>query len=115
MKLETAILNAIDLSGRLEAALKVDNLDLCKEILVLRGDAMAAFEHFHKASTPAERKQNHSLILQLVSVDRSLQSQYQAGLETSAVEFRQSLKSGGSVPAGAYNTTASPACVDRKA
>jgi hypothetical protein len=115
MNLEKSILNAIDLSRRLEAALKVDDMDLCGDLLEIRGEAMAAFETIHRASSAAQKEHCHILIEELVSADRSLQDRYEKALEASAGEFRQSLTSGSGIPVGAYNSTPAPACVDRKA
>ncbi len=115
MTLEKSILNAMDLTGRMKAALEDDNIDLCQDLLEIRGYAMKDYETTHRASSSQEKASCKGLIEELISVDRALQSQYQAVLEVSAVDFRKSLSSRSGTTATAYNTTESPACVDRKA
>ncbi len=115
MNLEKSILNAIDLTGRLEAALKMDDMELCQDVLNLRGEAMAAFETWHRASSPAEKANCTDLIKELVLADRKVQAHFQTALETSAGDFRKSLTSVSTVSSGAYQTNPNPACVDRKA
>lgn len=115
MNLERAAQNAIDLSHRMEAALKIDDMDLCKDLLALRGEAMVAFGQWHSASSASEKNICQPLIDELITADGNLKVQYKAALEESAVVFRQSLTSSAGIPAGAYNTNTTPACVDRKA
>ncbi len=115
MNLEKSIVNAIDLSHRLEAALKVADMDLCRDILDIRGEAMDHFERWHRAGTVSEIQNCRELIEELITVDRELQDNYQTALDSSAEEYRQSKISGSKIPTGAYNTNITPACVDRKA
>ncbi len=115
MNLEKSILNAIDLSRRMEAALKVDDMILCSDLLEIRAVAMADFESSHRSSSADEKGACSDLIKELIAADGSLQTQYKAALNTSGADFRQSLGSAAGSPAGAYNTNNTAACVDRKA
>jgi len=115
MNLEKSILNAIDLSRRMEAALKVDDMILCNDLLEIRAVAMADFESSHRSSTEDEKSACSHLIKELVAADRSLQTQYKAALSVSGTDFRNSIGSAAGNPSGAYNTSNTAACVDRKA
>jgi hypothetical protein len=115
MTLEKSIRSAIDLTLRLEAALEVGDMDLCRDLLEIRGEAMAAFERVHRGSPPLLACQHQDLVDELIAVDGKLQAKYQKGLENTAGEFRKALTSGSGIPGGAYNSNATSACIDRKA
>jgi len=115
MNLEKSISDAIDLTRRLEAALEVDDMELCQDVLEIRGGAMATFESWHRTSSPDQIAQCRHLIKELVEADNNLQSQFKAAMEASAGDLRQLMSSGAAAPTGAYNTSTTQACVDRKA
>lgn len=115
MDLTKSLLQTIDLTQRLEKALGLGHLDLCQDLLDLRGEAMAAFERCHSQSSPSERRKCQDLLEDLKAADGRLQQHYRTALDSTAKEFRESLTSGGGVPSGGYAPSAGPACLDRKA
>ena len=93
----------------------MDNMELCQDLLELRGTAMATFEACHSKSSPDQIAQCRVLIKELVEADRTLQDNFKKARDVSADDLRQLVTSGASAPTSAYNTNSSPACVDRKA
>ena len=108
-------MDAIDLTGRLDAALEVDDMKLCQDILEIRGFAMANFESWHRTSSQDELEKCQDLIRELAVADNNLQARFKEGLESSAVDLRNLVTSGARAPSSAYTTHNISACVDRKA
>ncbi len=115
MNLEQSILSAVDLTKRLEMALNVGELELCQDLMEIRGEAMMVFEATHRGSSSKEVGQCGALLEELKAADAELQKKYQASLKTVAEEFRQGLKSGAGSAGGTYSSQTIPACIDRKA
>ncbi|MCP4293688.1 MAG: hypothetical protein GY780_17815 [bacterium] len=115
MNLNQAIQSALDQTGRLEAALSLGELELCKDLLVLRGETMMVFQQMHQISTQEEKLQCQDLLIELKKSDQVLMTNFNAQLENSAVELRKANTSGSGTPVGSYKNQAAPSCVDRKA
>ena len=115
MNLKKSISDAMDLTSRLQAALKLDDMELCQDILQIRAGAMATFESWHRTSSKEEIASCHSMIKELAEADQILQKKFKSALDESAGELRQLVSSGCTSPTSAYNTNISQACVDRRA
>ncbi len=115
MNLEQSILNALDFTRRLQAALKLGDMELCAEILALRGEAMALFEHLHRHASEQDRQVVQPLVQELAQADRQLQEESSAQLTATASEFRSNLNSGPARSNQTYSTGPTQACVDIKA
>jgi hypothetical protein len=115
MDLEQSIHAAHDLTLRLQAALKLDDPDLCTEILALRQQAMALFEEYHRCASPEEQGRVAPQVRELQKADQALQNAAFAGLDSVAQEFRANLNSGPARSNAHYQTGPSQACVDIKA
>lgn len=115
MNLEQTIIAALDYTRRLQAALKLGNLEMCSEILQLRGEAMQHFEAAHRAAPPAEQERHAGLVAQLAEADRQLQEDTRVQLGSVAEEFRANLNSGPARSNRSYQTGPTQACVDFKA
>jgi hypothetical protein len=106
---------ALDFTRRLQAALNLDDLELCQEILVLRGQAMKAFEICHRAAGPAEKAEAREAIQDLIQADEELQEQTGAGLAATARDFRENMVSSQQAQRCGYQNGPTQACIDRKA
>jgi len=106
---------ALDYTRRLEAALNLDDLDLCREILEVRGQAMATFETIHRQASSQERDACRSDIGELVAADRMVQEKSAVGLESIARDFRKNMASNQATAQNSYMAEPAQACVDRKA
>ncbi len=115
MNLEKTLRAALDFTERLESGLETGDLELCQDLMELRGSSMLAFEQAHQGSLLQEQAQCSELIAELKRADAQLQKKYGLALEQSAGDVRQSLMSGSGSPSGAYNTAPSPSCLDRRA
>ena len=113
--LASVIEKAIDLTGRLNAALKVGNMEFCADLIGIRGEVMADFEKIHRASSPIERKNCQALLANLKSENDQLQNNLGLDMETCASQLSQAITSGSSTPVGAYKSISTPGCLDRKA
>ncbi len=115
MKLEPTIIKALDLTGRLEVALDIGDLQLCSDLIEIRGAVMLEFENTHKACSPQERQQCAALVANLQNENSKLMVKYKRSLDASARDLRQAITAGSGTPIGAYKAQSSPACLDRKA
>ncbi len=116
MTLQNCTLSALDYTRRLEAALKVGDIDLCQEILDLRGQAMKAFELSHLSASDFERKACGEDIRILQEADRDLRSISASNLDDVTQDFRKNLVTSQHGSANkAYSSGHGQACVDRKA
>jgi len=115
MYLESTLERAIDLTGRHEAAIRAGDMGLCRDLLEIRGEVMAAFEHTYRGSSEAERSSCQANLDKLKSVDAQLQGKCGESLETSAKDLRRAITSGSGTPVGAYKSQVSTGCLDRKA
>ncbi len=114
MTLESTIEKAIDLTGRLEAALKVGDMDLCRDLIEIRGEIFYDFELTHRESSEAERKRCQTILAKLKSGNDQLQVKWKESMVTTAGDLRRAINSGASTPIGAYKSQSSPGCLDRK-
>ena len=115
MNLQESTQKAMDFTRRLEAALALNDLDLCREILELRGGAMAAFELSHRQAGPGEAHACREQIRELVEADRKLQEKVGSILAETARDFRTNLVSTPAKPVQGYQNGPAQACIDRKA
>ena len=115
MNLHTATDNALDLTRRLQAALHLDNMDLCTDLMDLRNQAMETFAAIHHGAGEAELAACDSLIDELIVADRDLQEQAQQNLLDAAGEFRTALSNAGKATSGAYRNEPDQVCIDRRA
>lgn len=107
--------NAIDFTRRLKAALSLDDLELGQEILVLRGEAMAAFDQAHHAAQEKEKENCREIIQALVEADEELREITTDELTEIARDFRENMVSNLPGPKRAYFNNPAQACIDRKA
>ncbi len=105
---------ALDFTRRLQSALTLDDLDLSREILELRAQAMQAFERCHRSATPEERANCRDEIRALVQADRELQEKTSTDLAAIARDFREKMVSNLQNPAQSYCSGPTQACIDRK-
>ena len=115
MNLMENTLAALDYTLRLEAAVHLDNLDLCVEILEFRSQAMAAFEKSHRKASVQERAACRDDIEALILADRKLQADTAAGLSVIAKEFREKMASNQPHHGQSYMRGPVQACIDRMA
>lgn len=115
MNLLESTRQALDFTLRLDAALTLGDLDLCREILELRGQAMDGFEAAHRAATDAEVQACRADIADLAQADGLVRQKTAAGLESVAREFRQNMVSNRQSAVGSYDGGGRQACIDRKA
>ena len=113
--LATAIEKAIDLTGRLNAALKVGNMGFCADLMAIRGEVMADFEKIHRASSESEQENCQTLLANLITENDQLQNNLGMDMEICSNELSQAITSGSSTPIGAYKSVSTPGCLDRKA
>jgi hypothetical protein len=105
---------ARDLTKRLHAALESQDLEVCRDLLEQRGQAMGDLERAHRGSSDQERDNCRADIVALVRADGHLQERSKEVLAMVAVEFREQLglPANGIHPAGGDPLQA---CLDRKA
>ena len=106
---------ALDFTRRLEAALALNDLDMCQEILELRGAAMAAFEQAHRRADVSERNACAGEIRALAQADGELQAKMAVALDLTARSFRENMTSGHGNATARYQNGPAQACIDRKA
>lgn len=115
MTLMDCTITALDFTRRLQSAVNLDDMDLCQEILELRGQAMLAFEAAHRASGALEKARCQDQITALIEADRKLQADMASELEAIAVDFRKHMVTSHLNQHSGYQELTSQACVDRKA
>ncbi len=115
MVLKNAILEAIDLTQQLRVALGNDDLDLCRDLLDLRADAMHRFETAHQVANSQEHSVCSSYLRELFEEDCYLQDMTKNKFSKTRNEMRNNLGSSSRVYAGNYFTEPQNACLDRKA
>jgi|GEM_PF-3285457 len=115
MNLSTITADALDMTLRLEAALHLDDLELCRDLMELRAVVMDQFECCHRQSSPRDQQICQAQIQELFEADAQLQSSADSALNTAATEFRKSVAGAGGGSGSAYSTVSTQACVDRKA
>ena len=80
---------ALDFTTRLKAALALGELEMCQEILDLRGQAMQSFEKSHRRASSQEIMDCRDEIAALAEADLELQNNSAQGLEATARDFRE--------------------------
>lgn len=115
MNLEKNTLSALDITRRLQAALEMGDLDICQDLLDLRGEALEVFEASHRASSPEMREAILPLIRELQHEDSGLRLRLSEILQEDGQRLRASLGSASGPGRQAYNTTEPPSCLDRRA
>lgn len=115
MSLLESTRKALDFTLRLDAALTLDDMDLCGEILALRGEAMVEFERAHRAAPRAEIEACRPEITSLAEADLLVRQKSEKGLAAVAREFRQNMVSNRQSATNVYAGASRQACIDRKA
>ena len=115
MNLLISTCNALDFTSRLKSALALGDLEMCREILEMRGKAMQAFEKAHRLAGPQEIAQCQDEINQLIQADRELQDIYGKELGSIARDFREKTVSNFQGANQPYQDAPMAACIDRKA
>ncbi len=115
MMLKSTILEALDLTQKLHQALSEDNLDLCRDLLDLRAEAMLRFENAHRMANSQEQAICSSYLRNLFEEDRLLQNTTKDKFSVTQRAVRNNLGSASKVHSGSYYVEPQNACVDRKA
>ena len=115
MNLENDTNLALDLTLRLKAALEMDDLEIARDLLELRGEAMSSFEASHRAATQEIRQSAFPLIRQLQTEDQQVRQRLAEILAENGQRLRESIGSASGPGQQAYNTTSPPSCLDRRA
>ena len=115
MNLEQSTQQALDFTRRLEAALHLGDLDLCAEILQMRGAVMEHFTRLHRSAPDREKAAVADLVKELAEADTRLQQETTRQLGATAAEFRANLNSGPARTTPRYGSGPTQACVDIKA
>ena len=104
---------ARDLTQQLHTALENKDLEICRDLLERRGQAMMDFESAHRAASDPDRESCRGSMLELHKADEHLRERSNELLEMVATEFREQLGLPGK---GIHPVGGDPmqACLDRK-
>jgi len=111
MNLQRAIERALDLTQDMKQSLDANDTVGALELLPARGEAMAAFQAAHQASSEAQRLACGAGIVQLQLADEVLQDFAALGLEAAGRALHESIKAPAST--NDYEPCLS-SCLDRK-
>lgn len=113
--LKTTIEEALDLTRRLQDALAMDELDLCRDLLEQRAEAMFRFETAHQVANSQEQAICSSYLRKLFEEDKQLQSTTKEKFTVVQGEMRNTMCSSARMHSGHYANEPQNACLDRKA
>jgi hypothetical protein len=104
---------ARDLTQQLHTALENKDLQMCRDLLERRGQAMMDFETAHRAASELDRESCRGSMSELLKADEHLRKRSKELLEMVAAEFREQLGLPGNTihPVGGEPLQA---CLDRK-
>jgi len=104
---------ARDLTQQLHTALENKDLQMCRDLLDRRGQAMMDFESAHRVASETDRESCRDSMLDLHRADEHLRKRSKELLEMVAAEFREQL----GLPGKTIHQVArepQQACLDRK-
>lgn len=115
MNLENSIVQALDLTQRLDAALDIGDMDICQDLLELRAMALHTFEKWHRQASEQERQQVIEEIRKLQKADQALQEKNRNLAREQANNLRGNAQQGSSLPVGVYEGRERATSMDWKA
>ncbi len=114
MMLKKTILEALDLTRQLRLALGQGDLNLCRDLLDQRAEAMLRFETAHRVANSQEHAICSSYLRELFEEDRILQNITMEKFTETQNEMRSNLGASSRIHVGSYMTEPQNACLDRK-